>query len=310
MIIVRYNDSLKADWDTFVRISRNGTFLFERDYMEYHADRFTDHSLLFYHNNKLKCLLPANESGDMLYSHQGLTYGGLILGEDTFTEDIESAFDALLLYLRQQNFRSLVYKTIPAIYHQQPSSEDNYFLYRLQATRKACALSATIYLADRLPYSRERKRAIKRGETAGLQLVESTDFGAFWPIMETNMRTRFDASPVHTEAEMRLLQSRFPQHIRLFLAYEDTTAVAGALIYVTDRVVRVQYGHASERGKAIGALDGVYDHIISLFETTHLYLDFGQCTVDNGNLLNKGLMHQKEGFGARGTLYEIYELNL
>ena len=46
--------------------------------MEYHADRFTDYSLLVYDGNKLLALLPANRSGDVLYSHAGLTYGGVI----------------------------------------------------------------------------------------------------------------------------------------------------------------------------------------------------------------------------------------
>lgn len=310
MNVVRYNESYKEEWDAFVRASRNGTFLFEREYMDYHADRFRDHSLLFFQNNKLKCLLPANESADTLYSHQGLTYGGLIVANDTFTGDIESAFDTLMYYLGQNNFQSLIYKTIPYIYWKQPSAEDNYFLYRLKANRIACALSATICLADRLPYSRERKRAVRRGREVSLQITESDSLGTFWRIMQTNMMARFGTAPVHSEAEMDLLKKRFPEQIRLFVARENDEEVAGALIYVTDKVIRIQYGHASPRGKEIGALDCVYDHIAALFEQTHHYLDFGQCTVENGNVLNKGLMHQKEGFGARGTLYEIYELKV
>lgn len=42
--IRKYTPADKAQWDKFVETSRNGTFLFRRDFMDYHADRFADHS--------------------------------------------------------------------------------------------------------------------------------------------------------------------------------------------------------------------------------------------------------------------------
>ena len=38
--ITRYSAENKERWDRFVRLSKNGTFLLQRDYMDYHADRF------------------------------------------------------------------------------------------------------------------------------------------------------------------------------------------------------------------------------------------------------------------------------
>ncbi len=74
----RYAPSRASIWDTFVDTSRNGTFLLTRPYMDYHADRFEDCSLMAYKNGKLRAVLPANISGKTLHSHQGLTYGGWI----------------------------------------------------------------------------------------------------------------------------------------------------------------------------------------------------------------------------------------
>ena len=51
--IHRYTAAYHRDWNDFVSESSNGTFLFLREYMEYHADRFTDYSLLVYDGNKL-----------------------------------------------------------------------------------------------------------------------------------------------------------------------------------------------------------------------------------------------------------------
>src|SRR2546423_15660713 len=75
--VQRYSARLKAAWDEFVAKAKNSTFLFRRDYMEYHADSFSDHSLMLYEGSKLVAVLPANLYGDgTLVSHQGLTYGG------------------------------------------------------------------------------------------------------------------------------------------------------------------------------------------------------------------------------------------
>ena len=55
----RYNDSMKLRWDEFVQESKNATFLFFRNYMDYHSDRFIDNSLMVYDkNDQLFALLP------------------------------------------------------------------------------------------------------------------------------------------------------------------------------------------------------------------------------------------------------------
>ena len=59
--ISRYTQYKQTEWDDFVKVSKNGTFLFLRAYMDYHSDRFLDHSLMFYNEkNKLIAVLPAN----------------------------------------------------------------------------------------------------------------------------------------------------------------------------------------------------------------------------------------------------------
>ena len=73
-----YEAERRQEWDDFVNAARNGTFLFLRGYMDYHADRFSDFSLMAYRGNKLYALLPAHCTEDALCSHCGLTYGGMV----------------------------------------------------------------------------------------------------------------------------------------------------------------------------------------------------------------------------------------
>ena len=63
--IVRYTPEHKTEWNRFVAQSKNGTFLFDRNYMDYHSDRFQDYSLMFYKEGRLYALMPANKKGDV-----------------------------------------------------------------------------------------------------------------------------------------------------------------------------------------------------------------------------------------------------
>ena len=63
MHVERYNTALKREWDEFVKLAKNSHFLFLRDYIEYHQDRFDDISLIVRKkpNGKIIAMLPACE---------------------------------------------------------------------------------------------------------------------------------------------------------------------------------------------------------------------------------------------------------
>ena len=58
--IETYKDSYKADWNDFIDSSKNSTFLFNRNFMDYHSDRFEDFSLMVYDKSELIAILPLN----------------------------------------------------------------------------------------------------------------------------------------------------------------------------------------------------------------------------------------------------------
>ena len=89
MTIERYTPAHAAEWDAFVDASRNGTFLHRRGYMDYHAHRFADHSLMARdHAGRLLAVLPAHTSGTVLASHNGLSYGGWLMAPRRVTADV------------------------------------------------------------------------------------------------------------------------------------------------------------------------------------------------------------------------------
>ena len=120
--IERYTPDKESEWNSFVDSSRNGTFLHKRGYMDYHAHRFADHSLMFYCRTELAAILPAHIKDDSFCSHNGLTYGGLLLPDSTTTAEVLELFGVMLKYLNTNTATTrIIYKPTPHIYHRYPT---------------------------------------------------------------------------------------------------------------------------------------------------------------------------------------------
>ncbi|MDB6162995.1 MAG: hypothetical protein JWL98_427 [Xanthomonadaceae bacterium] len=309
IVVERYRPDMTACWNLFVPESRNGTFLLDRRYMEYHQDRFTDHSLVFRDaDGSTVGLLPANECSGALHSHQGLTYGGLVIGPTSGSVAVLDMFTALCNYMRMHGLSTLHYKTIPWIYHRLPAEEDRYALFRTGARLVRRDVLSVVPRFERLPYQGRRLRGVKSAQKAGVEVLESSDYAGFWMILEDNMRMRHGVSPVHTLADMDLLHGRFPESIRLFVARCDGEVVAGTVVYESHRVAHVQYISANDAGRRHHALDRLFDHLLVDVYPNKDYFDFGISNEAQGRVLNAGLVEQKEGFGARAVVHDHYEL--
>ena len=284
--IIRYSVEQKTIWNQFVSHSKNGTFLFDRNYMDYHSDRFEDNSLMIYRKGKLYSLLPANKVGNVLYSHQGLTYGGMIMNDKVTVAESVDMFRLLNTHLKEARFKKVVYKPVPFIYHQHPAQEDLYALFRTtNAKIIGRNISSTIILSDKIKFIESRKSGMRKASANGITIRLSSDLEAFWEILDTNLKNRYGVTPVHTLSEIQLLQSRFPQNIKLYLAYKDDAVLGGTLLYITKQVVHTQYISASIEGKELGVLDLLFDFLINHEYANYLYFDFGQSTEQMGNLL-------------------------
>lgn len=307
--IERYRPELLPLWNAFLAASRNGTFLLDRGYMDYHADRFVDHSLVLRNESgNITALLPANEHDGSLHSHAGLTYGGLILGARAGAAAVLAMIEAVRTYLRDYRVSALHYKTIPWIYHRQPAEDDRYALFRAGARLARRDVLSVAPREHRLGYQERRVRGIKSARKAGVQVAECTDYAAFWDLLTDNLVARHGVQPVHTLAEIEYLQARFPDAIRLFTAYCSGDLVAGAVIYESAMVAHVQYISASDAGRRTHALDALFAHLLNDIYAAKPYFDFGISNEAAGEVLNVGLVEHKEGFGARSVVHDYYEL--
>ena len=309
--IKRYTQNLSEQWDSYVSRSKNGTFLFKRDYMDYHSHRFEDLSWLVYLENKLYAVLPANRIEETLYTHQGLTYGGLVMDSHVTAARILTLFTELNTYLKVQSISTVYYKSIPYIYKAQPSEEDLYAIFRTTNAHLAARdVGTVIHLQHPLPWYRIRERGMKRALQAGVVVQQTNNFAPFWKILTQNLQTRYSVSPVHSLQEIELLHKRFPNNILHYTASREGEVLAGVVLYLTPHVVHVQYIASGQEGKALGALDLLFHQLITKEFAGYQYFDFGRSTEKEGTYLNESLIFQKEGFGGRAVCWDQYKWTL
>lgn len=305
--ILRYTPDLKSEWDRIISQSRNGTFLFFRDYMEYHSNRYLDYSFMIKKNGKYEAVIPGNIKDNIFHSHQGLTYGGVVSTTKIAAIDMLEIFRLLNNELSAFGIIEVIYKPVPLIYHSFPSQEDIYCLFKLGAKKEACFLSSAIFQKNKIKFTESRKSGIRKGIQCKLRIKETDRFDLFWPVLNANLEKQHNLKPTHSQEEMEYLFSRFPENIKLHIAEFENRIVSGALLYLSENVAHVQYIASNNEGRDKSALDLLFEFLINEKYAKIPIFDFGHSCEQMGIYLNKNLIFQKEGFGGRGIVYEVYK---
>ena len=330
MTIIPYSINRREAWDAFVDMSKNGTFLLKRGFMDYHSDRFFDCSLLVYAGisageeyeekglatKNLVALFPANWDKERrtVHSHQGLTYGGLLVLPEATEKEVMDIMQAIIRYYRDMmQAERFVYKPIPYIYSSIPSGEDLYALFRMGARLSRRLVSTCVPMRNPLKMATLRMRQARKAVEHGFYIDRMTEgdnetLREFWALLEHVLEKYHSSRPTHTLQEMERLMASFPRNIRLYIVRHERRIVAGTVIFECRKVAHTQYIASGEEGRAYGALDLLFRHLISERYKLFDYLDLGTSNEDEGRYLNEGLIHQKEGFGGRAVCYDTYEI--
>ena len=331
MTIIPYSSKHRDVWNQFVSESKNGTFLLEREFMDYHSDRFEDCSLLIYDGidftaeekegvlgmEGLKAVFPANwvESEHKVYSHQGLPYGGLIVGVEITQHEVLSLMQSILLYYdRMYMATSAFIKPVPNIYCLYPNGEELYAIFRAGGRLHQRSVSTVVGTDNALKIKALRIRQAKKAIENNIYIDRMVEgdwecLDKFWELL-TQSEAAYGNHLSHSVQEMRLLMQRFPREIKLFIARQDEQVLAGILIYATRKVAYTQYMASSAQGKELGALDLLLRHVVTNGFKTMRYIDMGKSTQQQGHVLNDKKIILREGFGGRAICYDGYEIKL
>jgi hypothetical protein len=310
--IKQYQETDYSRWNTFVNQAKNATFLFHRDFMEYHKDRFEDFSLLVYENEKVVAILPTNRAGENIYSHKGLTYGGLVFCSKLKAEKVESILDLILFFLKENKIKNFYYKPIPSFYFSEGNNEMDFFLFKRGAVLDRKEMNLAINLELPLKISKSKLKHFRRIENLDLYVVEEMNFDPFWErILEPRLLEKFEVKPVHTKEEITLLKQKFPKNIKQFSVYQKDQIIAGITIFETENIVKSQYGATSKNGEKVRALDFLFINLIEKYKREgKQFFDMGIVNEENEKGYNSGLLTQKEELGCTVYNQDFYKIDL
>lgn len=307
--VIKYSPGYYTVWNEFVQQSKNGTFLFHRDFMEYHSDRFTDYSLLVFSKNKLVALLPANIDNDIVHSHQGLTYGGLVYNDKLRLENIIHIFRAVLNYFHNNDIKELIVKDIPAIYHRQPAQDLQYCLFITNAQLIRRDALQVINGQDKIKIAANRLEGVKKARALQCKVTPEDDFSDFWNmVLEPGLIKKHKVKPVHSLKEITYLKNKFPDNIKLYTVRDNGIITAGTVLFETATVVHAQYIFTDGETRKTGSLDFLYYTLITDIYKHKKFFDFGTSNENQGRSLNAGLAFWKETFGGRTIIQDFYKV--
>jgi hypothetical protein len=312
MKVIRYQAQHFDIWNAFIKQAKNVTFLFDRNFMEYHSDRFEDFSLMvFDEKERLAAVLPANKVENTVFSHQGLTYGGLVLGKKMTGIEVYDITQFLFEFLKNQNINKLIVKPILSIYQKIPSYEFECFLVSKGARLYRKDLNLAINFSIDSTLSKSKAKHFRRIEKLGLTVKQEHEFDLFWEaVLVPRLNEKHGINPVHSLIEIRHLAQKFSQNIVQYNVYFEDQILAGVTLFKTANVIKSQYGATTKLGEKYRALDYLFIHLIELYKNEVNYFDMGIVTEKNTTGFNEGLLKQKEELGCTIYTQDYYELEL
>ena len=297
--VKRYNSDLKLTWNSFIEASNFPNLLVKRDYMEYHKNRFDDYSLMVFKKDNLVAVIPGNKVNNNIYSHQGLTFGGLYCLRNTKSFDKINLLGAVLEFLNNEHLCNLYLHLPPNIYSHHNNDDLIYAMHRINVEPYRIDYTLTIDLTEDLNYQKRRLRSINKASKFNISVRESDILDEFWnKILTPNLNTKYGVNPVHSLSEISYLKKHNPDLITQFDCYIDNQIVAGTTIYESKMVAHAQYISSSDFGKSTGAIDYLFDVILKKYKNKKKYFNLGIAHEMQGSIVNKGLLDWKESFGA------------
>lgn len=298
-------------WNDFVTKAKNATFLFHRNFMEYHEDRFSDYSLIVETENKWVAVLPANSVENQVFSHQGLTYGGLVYDAKLDVEKVRLVVDSVFDFLRKQEKNNLIYKSILPFYTQNSSEEIAYFLFYNNAKLYRKDLNLAIDFTKKWSVSKSKMKHFRRISTLDLEIRQDQNFEVFWnAVLIPRLKEKHQTKPVHSLAEIQELAHQFPENIVQHNVYFEDEIVAGITLFHFSNGIKSQYGATTILGEKMRALDFLFITLIEAFKDEVDFFDMGTVTEDNATGYNPGLLKQKEELGCSVYTQDFYTLSL
>ena len=267
--------------------------------MDYHSDRFEDFSVLIYKNESPVGLIPANRSKNTVYSHQGLTYGGLLLEnfDAMFSKEI---MEAVKTFYKNNGVTDFQLKSFPSSYPQFQSTLPFSFFKNPKTKMIMTHKSLAIDFSKEVKFHKTKLKHQRKGLERGLKILLDNDFKTFWTEVLTPMlKERFQTKPLHSLEEIEQLHSFFPNKILQYNVYLDDKILGGITVYNKGSVVKSQYSATTLEGQKNYAIDVLFLYLIEHFKNSGAqFFCMGTVTTKDTLGYSPGLLKQKLELGC------------
>ena len=317
LTITKYNEMLFDEWEKFISHSNNGTIFQKQTFLQYHINRkFIDGSLIIKNKDVIVAALPAAIKDNVLYSHPGSSYGGIVLSHNVDFQMIDEIVKVIDEYCMTQKYKALFLINSPSIYQNFSDQSLDYLLQwnGFQQTElyisHAVDMSTTSNVLSLLT-KRKRRYINNNKELKSLAFEEKDCLEEFYNILVTSKK-KYNSQPTHSLDELIKLKDMFPQQIKLLVTKNDNKIIGGSLLFFTnDNVALVFYNTILEqyRESQISMLQ-LYKCMEIAKKHNFQWIDFGVShTPEQENPLAPkfSLIHFKEQFNAKGVLRIAYQ---
>ena len=294
-------------WDKFINSSNNGTLFHYREFLNYHENvEFEDHSLLFYNGNKLIAVLPAVIKNNILSSHPGISFGGVIHKKHLSFANAQSIISALIEYAKQISCKQIQITLPPTCYSKINSDYIEFCLLQLNFQYAHIELSNILKLdADfNMVYEKYKpsaRQAVRKAERSNVFINKSTNLTDFYTLLSNNLSLRHNVSPTHTLSELEKLIMLFPNQINLFTANLNDEMIAGVINFICNKnTILAFYISHNNHFQNMRPLNMLFTNIFKwAIDNGYQYYDFGLFTLSGKP--NLSLARFKESFGTSGA---------
>ena len=317
LTITKYNDILFDEWEKFISDSNNGTIFQKQAFLKYHINRkFVDGSLVIKNKSTIVAVVPAAIKKNILYSHPGSSYGGIVLSHSLDFKMIHDILKVIDEYCIAQKYKALFLINSPSIYQKKSDQSLDYLLQWNGFKQTELYISHAVDMSktsDILSLLTKRKRRYinNNQELNSLTFEEEAYLDEFYDILIASKK-KYNTTPTHSLDELIKLKDMFPQQIKLLVTRNENKIIGGSLIFFTnDNVALVFYNTILEqyRESQIAMLQ-LYKCMEIAKKHNFQWIDFGVShTPEQENPLTPkfSLIHFKEQFNAKGVLRIAYQ---
>ncbi|MGB9701228.1 MAG: GNAT family N-acetyltransferase [Candidatus Kapaibacteriota bacterium] len=311
-----YKAENREEWESFVETSNNGTMFHKMAFLDYHPHgKFDFYHLMFRRGEELVAVLPGGlkENGAIFWSPVGASYGSIVTKDIPFALALEIV-DTFMEFCKFKGIKEVFLIPPPLIYSINYQQHVEYaMLYRkfdfeLHYISHSVPLNKGDYFKN---IDAKARRIIRKNRREHIiQVRESNDYEAFYPILEKN-KAKFNVKPTHSLEDLKKLEKLMPNNLKLFMAYYNETPVAGSLLFLTNKKVALCFYIM-----LLYEYNKYHPNFILMDETLNWaqsngyeWFDIGvsqDTSSDDPMTPSLNLIYFKERFNSRGILRSTY----